>query len=67
MNLNLLDRHVATREAGATARGAAHWNGQPLDRCWLRHGELARGGVLEFQMSEHAGAWGRSRLPGETT
>jgi putative alpha-1,2-mannosidase len=44
--------------------GSARWNGQPLDRSWLRHTEIAGGGVLEFEMSEQAGGWGRDRLPG---
>lgn len=52
------------RHGDGACIGSAHWNGQPLDRCWLRHGEIVRGGVLEFQMSEQAGAWGRGRLPG---
>jgi predicted alpha-1,2-mannosidase len=39
--------------------GSARWNGQPLDRSWLRHTEIAGGGVLEFEMGEQAGAWGR--------
>ena len=27
-------------------------NGKPLDRFWIRHDEIARGGVLKFEMSE---------------
>jgi predicted alpha-1,2-mannosidase len=52
------------RHGDGACIGSAHWNGQPLDRCWLRHGQIAGGGILEFQMSEQAGDWGRNRLPG---
>jgi putative alpha-1,2-mannosidase len=52
------------RHGDKSCIGSVQWNGKPLDRCWLRHGEIAGGGILEFQMSEQAGAWGRGRLPG---
>lgn len=26
------------------------WNGQPLNRAWLRHADIAAGGTLEFEM-----------------
>ena len=42
----------------------ASLNGSPLNRAWLRHREIASGGVLEFRMSGEAGDWGRDRLPG---
>ena len=31
---------------------SARLNGEPLDRCWLRHDEIVAGGTLEFVMGE---------------
>ncbi len=47
------------RHGDKSCIGSAQWNGKPLDRCWLRHGEIAAGGVLEFLMTDGAGDWGR--------
>jgi putative alpha-1,2-mannosidase len=33
------------------------WNGVPLTRCWLRHGEIAAGGALAFVMGEQPSRW----------
>ncbi len=30
---------------------SAKLNGKPLDRAWIRHGEIVNGGTLEFEMS----------------
>ncbi|MBT0667946.1 glycoside hydrolase family 92 protein [Novosphingobium profundi] len=30
--------------------GRVEWNGTPLERCWIRHSELAEGGELTFHM-----------------
>ena len=29
---------------------SALWNGQPLDRCWIRHDEFVKGGTLKLVM-----------------
>lgn len=34
-------------------------NGRPLAHPWVHHAELARGGVLHFEMSDQPGTWGR--------
>lgn len=40
--------------------GGVRLNGKPLDRVWLRHGELASGGSLEYQMAPAPDPrWGR--------
>jgi predicted alpha-1,2-mannosidase len=38
-------------------------NGQPLDRAWLRHSELAAGGELRLEMGETPGDWATSGFP----
>jgi putative alpha-1,2-mannosidase len=48
------------RHGDKSCIGSAQWNGKPLDRSWLRHGEIAAGGVLEFLMTDEAGDWGRT-------
>ena len=35
-------------------------NGKPLDRCWLRHKEIAGGGKLEFVMGPKPSDWARN-------
>jgi predicted alpha-1,2-mannosidase len=42
---------------------SAMLNGQPLDRCWLRHDEIASGGTLRFVMGDRPSAWGRNTPP----
>lgn len=42
---------------------AATLNGRPLDRTWFRHGEIANGGILEFQMADKPTAWGTATPP----
>lgn len=32
-------------------------NGKPLDRCWLRHSEIASGGILEMDMGPSPSQW----------
>ena len=36
------------------------FNGAPVTEPWLRHADLARGGVLRFEMSDRPGLWGRA-------
>lgn len=36
---------------------SARLNGEPLDRCWLRHDEIVAGGTLEFVMGEEPSTW----------
>lgn len=38
-------------------------NGQPLNRAWVRHGEIAKGGVLRFELGAKAGEWATRELP----
>ena len=38
-------------------------NGKPLERAWLRHGEIKDGAALRFVMGPKASAWGTKRLP----
>jgi putative alpha-1,2-mannosidase len=45
---------------------AATLNGRPLDRAWLRHGEIVAGGRLTLTMSNVAGHWGERNLPPST-
>lgn len=42
---------------------AAKLNGTPLNRAWFRHAEIAKGGLLEFEMSASPTNWGRSEPP----
>jgi predicted alpha-1,2-mannosidase len=42
---------------------AAELDGRPLDRAWLRHGEIAKGARLVLHMSPAPSDWGRSDLP----
>jgi len=36
----------------------ASLNGEPLDRTYLTHEEITRGGILEFQMTDQLSTWG---------
>ena len=38
-------------------------NDRPLTRCWLRHGEIAGGGTLRFEMTAAPTDWGTSEPP----
>ena len=42
---------------------AATLNGGPLDRAWLRHGEIVAGGRLVLTMSNVPAHWGERNLP----
>ena len=42
-------------------------NGHRLDRAWLKHDELARGGRLELELSDKPGAWGQIERPPSLT
>lgn len=36
---------------------AARLNGKPIDRAWLTHDELMKGGVLQLDMAAHPAGW----------
>ena len=42
---------------------AAKLNGQPLNRAWIRHTEIAAGAHLEFELSSKPGSWGAGQVP----
>jgi putative alpha-1,2-mannosidase len=42
---------------------SATLNGQPLDRAWLKHEEIARGGRLVLSLGAKPAAWGREIRP----
>jgi predicted alpha-1,2-mannosidase len=56
---------VEARDASAKNRyvQAATLNGRPLDRAWLTHAEISRGGRLKLQMSDRPSVWGSARRP----
>jgi predicted alpha-1,2-mannosidase len=41
-------------------------NGKPLHRAWIRHHEIAKGGVLRFTLDTSPGEWGTHKLPPST-
>jgi predicted alpha-1,2-mannosidase len=45
---------------------AATLNGKPLDRAWLRHGEIAAGGKLVLTMGSAPSQWAQHDLPPST-
>jgi putative alpha-1,2-mannosidase len=42
---------------------SAMLNGRTLDRAWLKHEDLARGGRLVLRMGPTPSAWGRANRP----
>jgi predicted alpha-1,2-mannosidase len=52
----------ATSDANRYVVGAT-LNGRPLERAWLTHAEVARGGVLHLDMGPAPSGWGRTGLP----
>jgi putative alpha-1,2-mannosidase len=60
---------VSAPGASETARCVvrARLNGRPLNRGWLRHSELARGGKLELEVSDKPSGWGQSVRPPSLT
>lgn len=38
-------------------------NGKPWKQAWLRHADIAEGGVLKFVMTHHPTRWGETLLP----
>ena len=42
---------------------SATFNGNTLERSWLRHAEIENGGNLEFQMGNKPSNWGITHLP----
>lgn len=70
--LYLEPNHFEGRTFTIEARGAgaanvyvqsAKLNGATLDRPWITHGELAKGGALVFEMGPEPSAWGASSPP----
>ena len=45
---------------------AASLNGKPLDRSWLRHGEIISGGRLVLTLGKTPSNWARTNLPPST-
>jgi predicted alpha-1,2-mannosidase len=41
----------------------ARLNGEVLDRAWIRHEEIANGGILELTLDEKPNGWGNGELP----
>lgn len=52
-------------DAGGPAQyvQSVRWNGDPLERGWLRGDELHRGGRLEFELGDDPDAWAPTRPP----
>ncbi len=42
---------------------AATLEGKPLERLWLTHAEISRGGVLVLQMSNKPSSWANAKRP----
>ncbi len=42
---------------------AATLDGEPLDRAWIRHQEIANGAVLKLDLAETPNSWGRGAPP----
>jgi predicted alpha-1,2-mannosidase len=56
---------IEARETSATNKyiQSATLNGRPLNRAWLRHAEIIRGGKLILQMSDKPSQWARLQRP----
>ena len=56
---------VEARDASAKNQyvQSATLNGRALDRAWLKHAEISRGGRLILRMSDSPSAWGSARRP----
>jgi predicted alpha-1,2-mannosidase len=46
-----------SRERSYASR--VYWNDSPLERPEIRHGDLAKGGTLRFEMQSQPGTWGK--------
>jgi putative alpha-1,2-mannosidase len=55
-------RAPATSEANRYVTGAK-LNGKPLDRAWISHDELAKGGVLELTLGPAPTSWASRFTP----
>ncbi|WBO21040.1 GH92 family glycosyl hydrolase [Sphingomonas abietis] len=62
--------HIRAPGLGATGENpfvqSAELDGRPLDRAWLRHEEIAHGGMLVLHMGPKPGAWGTAPPPAPT-
>ncbi len=54
---------TAGKRGGNSVVASALWNGQVLERSWLRHQELTGGGELILQMSDRPTGWGVRGIP----
>ncbi len=67
IRLGETDRHLVILADRESDRSpfivAAELNGQPLDRAWLRHAEIAGGATLRLRVADRPGDWGRGRPP----
>ena len=52
-NVSDADRYIQSATLG----------GEPLERAWFRHGEIAEGGALVFEMGPGPSDWGRAAAP----
>lgn len=53
---------AATSDTNRYVRSAV-LNGRPLERAWLHHHEVARGGVLDLRMGDSPSTWGQTDRP----
>jgi putative alpha-1,2-mannosidase len=64
MEIRVAGGTLVIEAAGASAENiyveAVTWNGSPLDKPELRHGDIAQGGTLRFEMTNTPAAWGRT-------
>ena len=42
---------------------SASLDGESLERAWLRHEEISRGGKLTLELGDSPSAWGRDERP----
>lgn len=56
---------IIARNAGGDNRfvRSARLNGKVLDRAWIRHWEILRGGTLVLEMGDKPSEWGRREMP----
>jgi len=61
------DRTLTIEASGAgpdrSYIAAATIDGEPFDRAWIRHNEIARGATLRFELAEHPARWAKDSAP----